>query len=446
MEAKDRKKEVYIEIIFLSVLFIFLCMWAYIQPLNASPDELMRYQIPDYIFRNGRLPHGGDPIIRNSMWGISYAFTPILSYIFSAGFMKVTSFFTTDAFALLMAARLVSVLFGVGTAFFAIRISKKIFQKGYCICFVFLVVFLPQALFLTSYVNNDSMALFSTAFIVYMWIKGMETQWNYKVCVGLSVALSICFLSYYNAYGFILCSALLFVSTMIFKEKGKPDVKGMFKKGSLILAIVFLLTGWWFIRNFIIYHGDILGMATSDAYAQQYAIDSLKPSNRSTPLLEGRSLYQMFIEDGWLMGVYRTFIGGFGQANIFLDEWMYKLYTLFFGLGFIGVISHIPEIFRIKKKGEVQVVGFFNISMALALVIPNLLNVYYSYASDYQPQGRYSMPMLVPLMYFVVLGIQKLLDRFVKNEKVKQVILGFIASCIFLMGIYSYFGIFAPNY
>ncbi len=39
-------------------------------------------------------------------------------------------------------------------------------------------------------------------------------------------------------------------------------------------------------------------------------------------------------------------------------------------------------------------------------IIPNLLNLYHSYYVDFQPQGRYSMPMLLPLMYFVTLGWQ----------------------------------------
>ena len=37
-------------------------------------------------------------------------------------------------------------------------------------------------------------------------------------------------------------------------------------------------------------------------------------------------------------------------------------------------------------------------------------------ASDFQTQGRYSMPMLIPLMYFVTKGVQ----AFLKREKKLQ--------------------------
>lgn len=54
-----------------------------------------------------------------------------------------------------------------------------------------------------------------------------------------------------------------------------------------------------------------------------------------------------------------------------------------------------------------------------ALLIPNYLNAYYSYSSDFQPQGRYSMPMLIPLMYFVT-KVQAFLKREKKLTEVKN--------------------------
>ena len=47
--------------------------------------------------------------------------------------------------------------------------------------------------------------------------------------------------------------------------------------------------------------------------------------------------------------------------------------------------------------------------MLLSVLIPMGLCIYYSYTSDYQPQGRYIMPMLIPFMYYTALGFQKLI-------------------------------------
>jgi 4-amino-4-deoxy-L-arabinose transferase-like glycosyltransferase len=446
MKEFVESKEKLIEILFLGGLFVFMLMWAYIQPLNASPDEIMRYQIPQYIAEYGRLPHGGDPIIRNPMWGISYGFTPILSYIISAFFMKVTGLFTMNAHALLMSARLVSVLFGVGTAYFAIRIGKKVFPKKYGYVYILLVALLPQALFITTYVNCDSLAVFASAFIVYMWIYGAETRWNYKSCIGLAVGLALCTLSYYNAYGFILCSALFFTCSMLLYQREKPCYAQYFKKGFLIAGILFVLVGWWFIRNAVIYHGDILGMATSSAYAEEFAATELKPSNRMTYYQQGISIFTMLFRGGWLEMVYVSFIGCFGPMNIFLPNWSYGIYTVFFAVGAIGVLINFKEIFAPRKNKSWNQQGFFHIFMAIAAIIPNILNAYYSYTSDYQPQGRYSLPMLIPFMYFIVLGIQKLTERYVKSERAKKVIVYVIAFFIIVIILNSYFRVFAPNY
>lgn len=87
-----KKKQYVPEILFLVVLFCFIFLWAVVQPLNVSPDEHMRYQIVEYIMKYGTLPEGGDPEIRNELWGISYAFSPITSYMIGAVFGKIAAF------------------------------------------------------------------------------------------------------------------------------------------------------------------------------------------------------------------------------------------------------------------------------------------------------------------------------------------------------------------
>ena len=81
------------DLAFIFVMGALLFFLAWILPLNGGPDEEMRYLIPQYIYRHGTLPHGGDPEIRNKLWGISYGFHPILPYIFGGYLMKLVSVF-----------------------------------------------------------------------------------------------------------------------------------------------------------------------------------------------------------------------------------------------------------------------------------------------------------------------------------------------------------------
>ena len=79
MKQREKNKRNRYRILFLLFVFFVYLAWACTQRFNFSPDEKMRYQIAQYIYEHGTLPHGGDPEIRNADWGISYAFNPILS-------------------------------------------------------------------------------------------------------------------------------------------------------------------------------------------------------------------------------------------------------------------------------------------------------------------------------------------------------------------------------
>lgn len=461
-------------LIFLTAVFVFLLGWTVVQPLNASPDEEMRYQIVEYIVRHGTIPDGRDPEIRNELWGISYAYNPILAYMIMAIPAKIVSLFTSSAQAVLIAARLVNVCFGTGMAYLVFRIGEMTFDGEEKWLFAALVTFLPGVMFVHSYVNNDSMALFSTAWIVYAWVRSIREGWTVKICVHLALAISMCGLSYYNAYGFVLCSILFLATTVLFCRSEKKDFRFLFSRGGLIAAIVLGLIGWWFIRNGILYDGDILGWNISTEYAEKYAVEALKPSNRVTPSAQGMSLWDMMMwipgewEHNWLITVAVSFVGTFGFLDIFMPYGLSKIYYLVFFIGFVGIIPIIRKTFcprttRIEKrretKGCVTVIhkkiyrqhiwekmSVFHQCMLIAMVIPFILLLKYAYVNDFQAQGRYILPMVVPFMYFVTYGYKNLLEQLVKKEKVRNIVYAGLVVLSILGAVYTYFSVFLPNY
>lgn len=434
-----------LEILYLIALFAFYTLWAWTQPMDAGPDEAMRYQIPTFIYENNALPHGGDPSIRNEIWGISYGFNPIFSYMISALFMKIVSIFTTADFALLMAARMVSVLFGVGTGYFAIQISKKLFPRAYRAPFVVLVTLLPQMVFIASYVNNDSMAFCSTAMIVYMWICGIETNWDKKTCIGLALSISLCALSYYNAYGFILCSILLFGFTSAFCQEKKFDYSNMLRKGIFISVIVLACISWWFIRNAILYDGDFLAREVAREYGELYAAPGFKPSDHPTPQNTGRTLKQMLFDDQWLYTTRLSFVGCFGYMQYLLPSSWYSFYLYPFYLGALGMILKLPSKFNPRRNNKWNWEGLLHITFAIAMVIPIGLSIFYSYTSDYQAQGRYILPMIIPFSYFVIQGLATFIDFLFKKKQVWIVTCGLSLIWVYF-SLQSYIQVIYPAY
>ena len=426
------------ELLFLLLFGIFIFLWAVIQPFNASPDEPMRYRICQYLYENRTLPpHGGDPSIRDAAWGYSYAFFPILPQTIGAFFMTVASWFSKDAFVLLMAARMVSVASGVVTAWFSLRIGEKLWGRTTLKwLFTVLVTMLPQFVFLCSYVNSDSFAVMATSVIIYSWLLGMESGWSYRSCITMAIGIILCAMCYYDAYGVILASILLVCVSLLRQWKDRRKRLDLIKKMLLIAGLVLLGIAWWFIRNAVLYQGDFLGLATSEEYSQQFAADNLKPSNRYLPYHEGASLWDMLFSWGWIKAAGISFIGCFGYVSIPLKIWMYVIYVAVIVIGAGAALWHLIIQIRRKRsqlrekasametkadtaeaeagmaeaKDGLPGTGWQNRVWIAALlitgIIPNLLNLYHSYYVDFQPQGRYSMPMLLPLMYFVTLGWQ----------------------------------------
>jgi hypothetical protein len=433
---KDCEK--YLDYLFYLGFFCVLFLWSLMLRYNDAPDELGRYSICQYIFNHGKLPHGGDVEIRLEAWGFSYAFQPILPYIFGGIMMKFTSLFTQNAYFYLIAARFISVICGVIMAVYVRKISKRIFADiKWQWIFTLLVMLLPQNMFMFVYVNTDSMALMSAAIITYAWLLGNDTNWNLKSCITLSFGIILCAMSYYNAYAFIFFSGIIFTIYHISYNRNTKKLvsewNNLLKKAFLVSILVFIGTGWWFIRSYILYDGDFLGLHIRNIYAEKFASpEYLKPSHAITYYNAGKSIFSMLKETDYLYDTYISFIGQFGNMSIVLHSWIYFCYTIIFILGFLGLILH--------KRGNIALPGYniknlvtFNLCMAGCIFIPNFLSLYSSYSRDYQPQGRYLLPMLIPFMYFVSQGLKNLSHIVIKDKLLYKVFITILISWFFFV-------------
>lgn len=411
-----------------------------------APDEAMRMLVPQYIVSHHTLPNGMEPEVRSSIWGFSYALYPYLASILSAGFMGIVSLFTQNAIALLTAARLVSVLSGTGTLILVFLIGEELFERreSALLCGI-LTCFLPQFVFLSCYVNNDSFAIFSIALILYFWIRGTKSAFCKKDCAGLGAGCGLCALSYYNAYSWLLCSILLF---FVFMVKAKKPAKEIFKKALFIFLIAFLIGGWFFIRNAVLHNGDLFGMRTSDESATLYAEKEFKPESRITPASEGWSFRQTFLQTpegrttNWLFSTISSFIGSFSYATVHLPMLLYLLYGALMAFGFLLFLflGMVPHWFRQKPQRLLFVM------MLLSCLITLLLSMYNTYFNDYQSQGRYLMPALIPLMIWITGGYSSLTAKLPKEWKRAACYLTLLPGTIWLvLFLISYIGFLIPG-
>lgn len=430
------------EIFFVLFCFFLYSAWASVIPFNDAPDEGLRYRIPLYIFNHNRLPLGNDPEIITDLWGVSYGYQPMLAYQFAAFVMELTAFFKLTNEHLYLAARFANVLLSTGTAVTVLAIGRKCFTAQRALLLASLVCLLPSYVFTTSYVNTDGLAIFSTALIFYAWVRGLEKHWDLKSCLLLAIGVALCALSYYNAYGTIVASAVIYLGDYFIHRKKWP-VKRFLLSGLLMIALVLILAGWWFVRSAILYDGDILGLRSTNALGEALASDAFKPSLHQTPQKDGWSVIKMLFvpynplyaekpsQLNWIILTYISFLGLFGYMVIKMNKIAYILLCAIQGLGGIGFLLWLKKhLSKLKKPRNL----LWAIVLAIAIVMPVALSIYYSFASDYQPQGRYILPLLVPLMYLLTIGLGYLEDALAKRLKglsLSWVIIGLHGLIIF---------------
>ena len=383
----------------------------------SPPDEYFRMLIPKFICEHGTLPTGLEEEVRITGCGFSYGLYNVLPYIIQGYFMRFVSMFTLSEIALLYAGRAVNVVFGLLMAWVVYLLGKRVFADSrFRWLFCFAVTYLPQALFVHTYINTDSCCMLSTAVILYALVWAWQDGFDYKNSACLAVGIILCALSYYNAYGYILSSIFLFAAYFVNRSgKWSIDWKNMLKYGIFISALVLFGAGWWFVRSYFVLDGDILGLRTKEQLALMYSLEETSPLN--TYYARGISVYQMLKENNFFQCLYDSFIAAFGSLSIRGNYWTYLSYKLFFCAGIAGwAASWLYG--GIRKLNSKQT--FFHLNMFLCAILPLAIMIDYAYTMNYQHQGRYMLPSLIPIMYYTVKGIERLAAVRIKNFELPE--------------------------
>lgn len=421
------KSERLLKVLYFGIFLIIGLSMVFKQPFGNPPDEYNRYLIPQYICRYGTLPNGFDEEIRIGGYGFSYGFQPILPYMLQGYTMRLVNLFTDSENALLYTARLVDLFLGLLMAYVVLLLGKKWFKDPRISWFFsFLVTFLPQSIFVHTYVNTDSCCMLSIAVILYAMTLGLEDDFSLRSSLLLSIGIILCALSYYNAYAYILSSILIFTAHFFADRSGADntvrrtlcfDFKSFIKKGLTIAIPVLIGISWWFIRSAILYDGDFLGLKTRNYCGTLYAIPEYDPSIMSTYLSEGHSIWYMLTSSDFITLTVLSFIGIYGPMTIVSTVWLYRFYKFLFFTGIALELISIPlTLNKHNKTGKGFAFRLFiHINMIFCIITPLALSIWYSYATDYQPQGRYVLPALIPICYYCTAGFEKL-SKLIKTK------------------------------
>lgn len=394
----------------LVLITVWFISWAWsITPdltnIDSGPDESLRMRVPKYIATHGTLPTGYDGETIGSIGFWSYAFYPqLLGPIVSAGFMALASIGGFDDVAMIYVARMASVMFGVIAVYFVGKSAELVTRRRsryapwYGLGAMLLLACWPQFAFLSAYLNNDIVGFAGVTIVTYGLLQAILVKLTPKNCLWIGVGMTVCLLGYMNALGFVVAGVAL-TTWLVWRHRPRVQRRIL---AMYLLVIPLVVAGPFFVRNAMLYGGDVLGVAAFQARNSEWEQLTDIKSQTSYQEKSHGSLDELLFEDTYGRRLAtESSIATFGQMSINPPSALLAPYRLFIGMTLAAaaglLLREIANAVaaRVWPSGRrTRVAAYF----ASASLLTIAMSVYYTYTIDYQPQGRYTLYLLVPLV------------------------------------------------
>lgn len=376
-------------------------------PILTAPDETAHYAFNVlHIVNHNSLPVSGKDDIEAyqactpNHVGLapcvySYTIYPGPSYLMSAFLVKVFHKLG-DPIPSYNVSRITSVLSGIAFAIFSYAAVYSIIRRrSYATVLIASVLFIPQFIFTLSYTNLDAYSAGVSAFLGLAVIQFMLNPHNRHWQIALAVALfGLLPTTKYNYFALGLGALLLIWHTARRVTYTKMEIKRFAKYAAISFL---LLASFWYLRNLILYH---------DLFGQSYMLKTMahySPLGTPYPVnLEGLNIA---IQRDFFTTVFQSFFFALGLMHFYLSTSSYDMLLLIL-LGCVAIVLYNftqPLRINTKRRKEFKLATLLFILVGVCTLLIVLVN---SLVYDFQPQGRYMYPILVPTLLLVALAIR----------------------------------------
>ena len=315
-------------------------------------------------------------------------------------------------------ARWLSVLMGALAVLFTYLLTLEIFPDREFLAegAAALVAFNPQFLFVSSAVSNDSTIVAMSALSLWMTIRLFLVHPRARDVVALGVAVALASLAKVSGLGLVLIAGLVLAYVL------RRERAGLVRYLLLFGAVVLLVAGWWYLRNWVLY-GELTGTEMM-----------VRIFGARTNLLTGPQLLTQLNE------VWETFWVGFGWGNIRAPAWVYDALEILVLLSGIGlVIAFIRRRSRLHPT-FVKALPFFVLAAWIVLAFAEL--VHWMEITQ-APHGRLFFPVLPAAAPLAVFGLTQWVPKRVEKwvpliPVVSLGMLAFAAPLTILAPAYAY--------
>lgn len=371
--------------------------------INVHPDELVTKLAIDYYLNHWLPPDVRSVDIRNtfSVYG-NTRLHELNVYYFLAG--KIGLFFKEVCHCIRYYRIFNYLLYIIMIGIVIYNIKKESWL-------IIAVALTPQLWYIFSYATSDAWDFFCSFLLIYQAVArdsilnmalgdrcGCRKRIMAYTIFGALSAFII--MGKYNYYVILLLLFTIFLFKL-FKSQKKERIN-LLKKYLLILVFFGGVLILRYSVNLYYY-----GFNENEIYSQIKEERARYDFKETTPVEEqyrtlhlkekGVTLQELFHEYKFWMRSYKSFVGVFGYLNHFCSNAYYWI------MGFLlTMLLFVVYLFALKKKSEKDALEIFIITIIMCLSV--ILSIYNSWYLDFQPQGRYLLPMIICFSYIASKG------------------------------------------
>ncbi|MFL7793933.1 MAG: ArnT family glycosyltransferase [Anaerolineae bacterium] len=297
-------------------------------------------------------------------------------------------------------ARLVSTALGTLAVVAAYGIALEFFpeRRWLALGVAAFTAFNPMFIFTAARVSNDAAVTAFSSLAVWGAVRLAMRGFSWRGLALLGAAYGLAALS--KLSGVILGPVILLALLFDVWRVGHYEIRHLFRKDQLIRLLVsgvilfgttFIICGWWFIRNIVLY-GELMG---TDAWL----------SHTATVRQEPIGFFDVFPQ---LEGLEMSYWAMFGWFNILAAPWMYQVWWVLARLAAFGLASILVDQWTARRFSRPVRAGLVITAFSFLLVFGSVWRFIMIVLGS---QGRYLMPVTAVISVFIVLGLDRLILR-----------------------------------
>ncbi|MCL6511119.1 MAG: hypothetical protein K6U78_10555 [Anaerolineae bacterium] len=456
--------------------FVLFSLYSLLTPLFEASDELWHYPMVQHLATGGGLPiQRADQTDADAPWRQEGSQPPLYYWIAAAlsapfdssnwreirrinphGDMGVPTrdgnanailhtpaeaWPWTRASLAVRAARLASILMSTATVFFSYLVARELFtddrrptaddqhssisNSQFSILRLappILVACTPMFAFISGAINNDNAAVLFSTIGIWWALRIMRTGDLTARSAAIAGAIAgLGALSKSSALGLVGLFGVAALLTRTKRQEAGAKGLGSWLSGLgsfviVMLTVTLLISGWWFVRNLMLY-GDLLGW---NAF-----LDVVGRRDQPASPAQLWSEREGFVWAYW---------GVFGAMNVIMPPWIYDALNVLAGLALLGLASRLA--YAVFNRQPITQNGMRNASLCLFWVLLVFVALLRWTSLTPASQGRLMFPCIAVISAALAYGWWRL-HRYL-----------LIGGCAFIaaLAIIAPFAFIAPAY